>query len=104
MPRRTLSSMAAAATALSLLVAPLGAGAEPAGATVHVVGPGETLSQIAADAGVDSSLLAKLNNLDDINFLVAGQSLKLPAGAAAASASAAPVAPAPPAAPSAQSY
>src|SRR6266851_199205 len=88
MPRRTLSSMAAAATALSLLVAPLGAGAEPAGATVHVVGPGETLSQIAADAGVDSSLLAKLNNLDDINFLVAGQSLKLPAGAAAVSASA----------------
>ena len=95
MPRRTLRSVAAAATALRLLLAPLAAGAEPVGATVHVVGPGETLSQIAADAGVDASLLAKLNNLDDINFVVAGQSLKLPAGAAAASASAVPAAPSP---------
>ncbi len=75
--------MAAAATALSLLLAPLAVGAEPAGATVHVVSPGETLSQIAADAGVDAIALAKLNNLDDVNFLVAGQSLNLPAGTAA---------------------
>jgi peptidoglycan endopeptidase LytE len=83
MPRLTLSSVAAAASALSLLLAPLAAGAEPAGAAVHVVGPGETLSQIAADAGVDAAALAKLNNLDDVNFLVAGQSLKLPGGPAA---------------------
>ncbi len=41
------------------------------------------MSQIAADVGVDASVLAKLNNLDDVNFLVAGQSLKLPAGTAA---------------------
>jgi cell wall-associated NlpC family hydrolase len=94
MPRRTLSSVVAAASALSLLWAPLAAGAEPAAATVHAVGPGETLSQIAADAGVDAAALARINNLDDMNFLVAGQSLKLPVGAAAP-ASAAPVVPAP---------
>jgi len=101
MPGRTLSSVAVATTALSLLLAPLVAAAEPASATVHIVGPGETLSQIAADAGVDASALAKLNNLDDVNFLVAGQSLKLPVGAAPAPALAASAAPG---APSPQSY
>lgn len=100
MPRLTLSSVAAVASALSLLLAPLTVGAEPAGASVHVVGPGETLSQIAADAGVDASVLAKLNNLDDVNFLVAGQSLKLPGGSAATTSAA----PAAPAAASPQSY
>ncbi len=102
MPRRTLRRVAAAASALSLLLAPLVAQAEPAGASVHVVGPGETLSQIADSVGVDATTLAKLNNLDDINFLVAGQSLQVPVGtatarasSAAAPASAASVAPAP---------
>src|SRR5213593_4672975 len=101
MPGRTLSSVAAAATALSLLLAPLAAGAEPAAATVHVVGLGETLSQIAADAGVDAAAVAKLNNLDDLNFLVAGQSLKLPGGALSPTAPAAATAPV---APPGQSY
>jgi cell wall-associated NlpC family hydrolase len=96
--------VAAAASALSLLLAPLVARAEPAGAAMYVVGPGETLSQIAASLGVDAATLAKLNNLDDVNFLVAGQSLKLPLGTAAAPASAAPGAPATPAAPSPRSY
>ncbi len=88
--------MAAAASGLSLLLAPLAVGAEPAGATIHVVGPGETLSQIAADAGVDAIAVAKLNNLDDVNFLVAGQSLNLPAGTAAPLLTAVPATPAAP--------
>jgi cell wall-associated NlpC family hydrolase/nucleoid-associated protein YgaU len=82
--------MAAAASALSLLLAPVVARAEPAGATIRVVEPGETLSQIADSLGVDSATLAKLNNLDDVNFLVAGQSLTVPVKA---------VAPTPPPAP-----
>jgi cell wall-associated NlpC family hydrolase len=95
MARRTLGSVAAAASALSLLLAPLVARADPAGAVVHVVEPGETLSQIADSAGVDIATLAKVNNLDDLNFLVAGESLKLPAKAAAP----APPSPPPPSSP-----
>jgi peptidoglycan DL-endopeptidase LytF len=51
---------------------------------VHVVEAGETLSQIATATGVDATTLAKLNDLDDANFLVIGQSLKIPARAQAA--------------------
>src|SRR6266581_4516768 len=71
--------------------------ADPAATTVHVVQPGETLSQIALDAGVDAASLAALNGLDDLNFLVAGQSLKVPAspGGTAAPVAQAPSAPAP---------
>jgi cell wall-associated NlpC family hydrolase len=107
MPRRTLRSVAAAASALSLLLAPLVARAEPTGAAVHVVEPGETLSQIADKLGVDPATLAKLNNLDDVNFLVAGQSLKLPLGSAAeapVSGASAPAAPAAQVAPSPRAY
>ena len=43
--------------------------------------PGETLSQIALDAGVDGATLASLNSLDDPNLLVTGQTLKLPRAA-----------------------
>src|SRR5579859_292043 len=81
MARRTLGSVAAAASALSLLLAPIVARAEPGSATVHVVEAGETLSQIADNLRVDADGLARLNNLDDANFLVVGQSLKIPAGA-----------------------
>jgi cell wall-associated NlpC family hydrolase len=49
--------------------------------SAHVVQPGETLSQIALDAGVDPSAIAALNGLDDPNALSVGQSLKLSAGA-----------------------
>src|SRR5438105_3326287 len=88
MPRPTVSRVAAAASALSLLLVPLVARAEPVAATTHVVAPGETLLQIADSVGVDGATLAKLNNLDDMNFLVAGQSLKLPVGTAVAPAAA----------------
>ena len=66
------------ALAGGVLVAPVGVHAELAGPTIHVVQPGETLSQIALDAGIDGATLASLNGLDDPNLLIAGQALKLP--------------------------
>ena len=71
------------ALAGGLLVAPIAVHADLTAPTTHVVQPGETLSQIALDAGVDSATLASLNGLDDPNRLAAGQSLKLPSGAVA---------------------
>jgi peptidoglycan DL-endopeptidase LytF len=99
--RRWISAAAVASAAClagSVLLSPLAVQADPAATTVHVVQPGETLSQIALDAGVEAAALAALNGLDDPNFLVAGQSLKVPSGAGASSAAppvAAPVAAAP---------
>jgi cell wall-associated NlpC family hydrolase len=66
-----------------MLLAPLAARADqppstPAQSSVHVVQAGETLSQIALDAGVDTATLAALNTLDDANVLSIGQPLKLP--------------------------
>jgi peptidoglycan DL-endopeptidase LytF len=90
MPRRTLGSLGAAASALALLLAPMAVRADPAAPTVHVIQPGETLSQIAIDAGLDAAALAALNGLDDPNVLVVGQSLKLPATAPRPSPAAAP--------------
>src|SRR5438067_5187203 len=92
MARQTLTGLAAAGCAASLLLAPIIAHADQANPTIHVVQPGETLSHIAASAAVDADALARLNNLDDANFLVAGQSLKLPVSKAVA----ALAAPAPP--------
>ena len=64
--------------AVALVVCSLGPAAEHAHAqSAHVVQPGETLSQIALDAGVDPAALASLNGLDDPNALSVGQSLKL---------------------------
>jgi cell wall-associated NlpC family hydrolase/nucleoid-associated protein YgaU len=64
--------------ALGLLGAPLAVHAQSAPANVHVVQDGETLGQIALDAGTDAATLASLNSLDDANALSLGQSLKLP--------------------------
>src|SRR5207237_1297933 len=75
---RRWPSAAAAAGALSLLLAPIVVLADQAPSSVHVVQAGETLSQIALDAGVDASSLASLNGLDDANLIVVGQTLKLP--------------------------
>src|SRR5579859_4975868 len=80
MPRRIWLSLASAASALSILLAPLGARADVATPGTHVVQPGETLSQIALDAGVDTATLASLNGLDDPDVLRAGQTLQLPPG------------------------
>ena len=63
MARRTLGSLAAVAAAFSLLMAPVIARAELGSGSVHIVEPGETLSQIADDLGVDAAAVATLNNL-----------------------------------------
>src|SRR5438067_11768993 len=109
MARQMFGGWAAAAAAAASLVlapvlAPVVARAEQASPAAHVVEAGETLSQIADNLGVDADTLARLNNLDDVNLLVVGQSLKLPAtrtGAAVVPASvpARAPAPAPPTAP-----
>jgi N-acetylmuramoyl-L-alanine amidase len=63
----------------------------------YTVRPGDTLSGIAANAGVSMQQLAWMNGLDPDKYLLAGTVLKLPTGAPAPSSSApapAPVVPA----------
>lgn len=45
---------------------------------VHVVQPGETLSEIAQRYGITTETLHRLNGLSDANFVWVGQSLALP--------------------------
>jgi peptidoglycan endopeptidase LytE len=82
--------------------------AEAGPTSVHVVQQGDTLLQIALDAGTDTGSLVTLNGLGDANVLTIGQALKLPAragGAPAAQPTSAPQATsAPAAAASASSY
>src|SRR5918912_4382380 len=97
MPHSRWRSAALAAGALSLVLAPLAALADPTAATTHVVEPGETLWEIADNLGVDTATLVKLNGLDDANLLSVGQSLSVPgngtrAAAPPASGGAAPAA------------
>jgi lipoprotein NlpD len=72
--------MRAASIALLLLVAGCGGPSsslveyEP---RVHIVQPGETLSAIAFNYGLDHRDLARWNRLDDPNFIRAGQRLRL---------------------------
>jgi soluble lytic murein transglycosylase-like protein len=51
----------------------------------YTVRPGDTLSGIAAQAGVSMQQLAWMNGLDPKNFLLAGTVVKLPTGAPAPS-------------------
>ena len=60
----------------------------------YTVRPGDTLSALAAGAGVSVGDMAAMNGIDPDGILVAGTPLKLPSGAAAPAQSAAP-APAP---------
>src|SRR5947209_19182840 len=78
MPHSRWRSAALAAGALSLVLAPLAALAEPTAVTTHVVQPGETLWDIADNLGIDTATLVKLNGLDDANLLSVGQSLSVP--------------------------
>lgn len=55
-----------------------GGGAVTTGGVIHVVQPGETLSTIAADYGVDAIALAAANNLANPNMLRVGQQLFIP--------------------------
>lgn len=52
-----------------------GSGGAP---VTHVVQPGETLSTIAADYGVDQAELAQANNIANGNLIRAGQKLVIP--------------------------
>jgi cell wall-associated NlpC family hydrolase len=72
---------ATAAGAVGMLLAPMGARADVAAATTHVVQAGETLSQIATSSGVDVHTLVALNGLANPDLLAIGQSLKVPATA-----------------------
>ena len=73
-----------------VLVVP-GAGAPAAAATVtHRVRAGETLSGIAARAGVSARTLARLNGIADPNRLAVGRVLRLPAGVVPGSGAAGP--------------
>jgi peptidoglycan-N-acetylglucosamine deacetylase len=94
MPRFSWAAVSLATVALSTLSAPLAALAEPnPTGNVHVVQPGDTLLQIALEAGADTDALATLNGLGDANVLSVGQTLKLPARTATTTAPATPSAP-----------
>lgn len=49
------------------------------GDTIHIVQAGESLSSIAARYGVGVTLLARHNQISNINLLRVGQSLRIPA-------------------------
>jgi N-acetylmuramoyl-L-alanine amidase len=73
--------------------APVGAGAAsaaPAPLGAHIVLPGETLSGIAARAGVSLRELAAMNGVSPDGVLLAGAALKLPSGAPVAAPSPTP--------------
>lgn len=80
---RLVAVLSAAALA-TVSVVPAAAQVTP---TTRVVQPGETLWQIAQDAGMDTGALMRLNDLSDADLLMAGQVLRV---------AAAPVAPAMP--------
>lgn len=50
------------------------------GRTSHTVRAGETLSTIAARYGSSVSAIARANNIDNPNFIFAGQHLRIPGG------------------------
>jgi soluble lytic murein transglycosylase-like protein len=61
---------------------------EPMGG--YTVRPGDTLSGLAAQAGVSTSAIAAMNGLDPEAFLLSGTVIKLPTGAPAPAASSEP--------------
>src|SRR5215207_7077168 len=65
------------------LVAAPAAAAAPAVQGGYIVRPGDTLSGLAAGAGVSMEAMAAMNGLDPNGVLVAGTVLKLPGGAPA---------------------
>jgi N-acetylmuramoyl-L-alanine amidase len=69
-------------------------GAAPAVQGGYIVRPGDTLSALAAGAGVSVADMAAMNGLDPDGILVAGTPIKLPSGAPAPAQASAP-APAP---------
>jgi N-acetylmuramoyl-L-alanine amidase len=75
-----------------LVAAPAAAPAAPAAAApaaapavqgAYTVRPGDTLSGLAAGAGVSAEAMAAMNGLDPSGLLISGTLIKLPSGAAA---------------------
>ena len=64
-------------------VAPSPSGAAPSVQGAYTVRPGDTLSGLAAGAGVSVADMAAMNGLDPDGILVAGTPIKLPSGAPA---------------------
>ncbi|MEZ4869928.1 MAG: LysM peptidoglycan-binding domain-containing protein [Caldilineaceae bacterium] len=64
--------------ALALLIALLSIQPVLAASTVHVVQPGESLSEIAVSYGVSMSALAAANNITNANHVYVGQRLTIP--------------------------
>ena len=73
----------ATATAVSTTTAPAASSGAPAPQGAYVVRWGDTLSGLAAGAGVSVTDMAAMNGLDPAGVLLAGTVLKLPAGAPA---------------------
>jgi N-acetylmuramoyl-L-alanine amidase len=69
---------------------PSGGGSAPAVQGAYTVRPGDTLSGLAAGAGVSVADMAAMNGLDPDGILVAGTPLKLPSGASAPAQASAP--------------
>ena len=63
--------------------APAAPAAAPAPQGAYTVRPGDTLSGLAAGAGVSVSAMAAMNGLDPSKLLLAGTVIKLPSGAPA---------------------
>jgi N-acetylmuramoyl-L-alanine amidase len=70
--------------------APAASGSAPAAMGGYTVRVGDTLSGLAAQAGVSTTAMAQMNGLDPNAFLLAGTVIKLPTGAPAPARSAQP--------------
>jgi LysM repeat protein len=73
----------AAAPAEPAATAPAAPAAAPAVQGAYTVRPGDTLSGLAAGAGVSPAAMAAMNGLDPNGLLIAGTVIKLPGGAPA---------------------
>ena len=83
--RRHMNSLACGTLALILAaVAVMSTAGSASASEVHIVQPGETLSQIARQYGTTVANLQELNGLPDANFVWYGQRLLIDAGETAA--------------------
>lgn len=58
--------------------------AAPAGRVIHTIQSGETIGRIAQAYGVSIESIARVNNLDNVNRITAGDTLEIPTPAEAA--------------------
>lgn len=77
--------LAAAASALALLLLPTAAYAADA---IHVIQPGDSLGKVARQYNVDPATLAAYNQIGDPNRILIGQSIRIPGAGATGDAAA----------------